>query len=454
MRPNEDVISEVMGAGRLGACLILLAGLAACAGPPGPEGAAGPPGPPGVQGSTGPAGNAGPAGEAGPRGPEGDASTTSAIPTSCLSPCHSFTGIVAQYRTSAHYTEYLANLTSPTPETAWTEPGQPCGNCHAIDALAQRVAGNVGTAAGGAVAHLTNGELEYAVPGTGAASDALYAGSATVAEVYCTTCHAVTPKNDPHRTGRPWTPGSFPLVVSEAATAGVYVEKSPTPGAIAGTDVGDFGPSNTCMWCHRSRKDVTSYITPTSNVVTSVYWGPHEGPEADVFTGKGGYEYAGKTYSEAPHEKLLGCVDCHMPVVKENEGVLDHSFLPQVSVCANCHSPAPTSFNVGNFQFSTTQNLKELEADLDVLGYLTRSATAPYAALTTGQLSDGQFQLDQPLPSAAELTGAQAGALYNYLLIARGGALGVHNPVYVPELIFDSIVALTGLPPVTLPNRP
>jgi hypothetical protein len=86
-----------------------------------------------------------------------------AIPTSCLSPCHGFNGVVAQYHGSTHYMVYLANVNSAEAQT-WTTPGLPCGNCHAIDALQQRTGGNVGTAHDGGVANLSSGELVYLDP--------------------------------------------------------------------------------------------------------------------------------------------------------------------------------------------------------------------------------------------------------------------------------------------------
>ena len=172
------------------------------------EGPAGPQGEPGQAGASSDAAAQGPVGATGPQGP-----TTSmgeggiAIQTSCLSPCHGFNGVVSQFQSSVHYTEYLANVSSATPETEWTTPGAACGNCHAIDALEGRVGGNVLTTDGGVVTHLASGTLQYRDPVTGALSTANYAGSATVAEVYCTTCHAVTDANDPHKTGVPWQPG-------------------------------------------------------------------------------------------------------------------------------------------------------------------------------------------------------------------------------------------------------
>ncbi|HEY5243485.1 MAG TPA: hypothetical protein VIJ22_18520, partial [Polyangiaceae bacterium] len=122
------------------------------------------------------------------------------IPVGCLSPCHGFNGVVSQFQSSVHYTEYLANVVSATPQAEWTATGAACGNCHAIDGLQQRVAGAVGTKGDAGVVNLASGELLYAAPATGAQTAANYTGSALVAEVYCTTCHAVTDANDPHKT--------------------------------------------------------------------------------------------------------------------------------------------------------------------------------------------------------------------------------------------------------------
>jgi hypothetical protein len=374
--------------------------------------------------------------------------TGARIPVSCLSPCHGFDGVVAQFQTSVHYSEYLTNLVSATPETEWTTTGAPCGNCHAIDGLEQRASGSVGTNDGGVVTHLATGELQYRDPTTGAQASASYTGTALVAEVYCTTCHAVTDANDPHKTGIPWTPGSFPLVVSPDGGS-VNIERSPSTAAVTGTNAGDFGPGNTCMWCHRSRVDITNYLTPTGNMITSVYWGPHEGPEGDLFTGVGGYQYSGEAYSESTHEQKLSCVDCHMVNVADNSNVPDHSFNASLSACVGCHAGA-TSFNITDFQGQIQSSLTQFEMYLGPAGLLTRSTgPAPYAPLTSTQIGDGNWSQDLPVPGATlggvALTEDQAGALYNYLLVARGGAYGVHNPIYIAQLLYDSYLALTGM---------
>ncbi len=419
----------------------LLLCLAGCTGPDGPPGV-GAAGPAGSQGATGSNGPAGPAGKTGAMG----AGLEGGVATSCLSPCHGFNGVVAQFKTSVHYSAYTTYLGTDI-AGEWTAAGASCGNCHAIDALSRRAAGVVGTNGGATVQNLAGGVLEYRLDG-GAATESTYTGTADSAEVYCTTCHAVTDANDPHKTGIPWTRGSFPQVAGTTPTDLAFIEKSPTNTSSTGTSIGALGSANTCISCHKSRKDVTAYIT-ASNVLTSTHWGPHEGPQADVFSGKGGYQYAGLAYGTSTHQQKLNCVDCHMPDIAANSGVADHSFNPRLRACQSCHAGS-TNFDMGGGQSQVRLAMAELQVALSNAGYLTRSASAPYAALQPAELSDNAFALDQARPGGPPLTASQAGALYNYILVARGGGLGVHNPKYVKQLIFDAYVAVVGTPPLTI----
>jgi hypothetical protein len=374
------------------------------------------------------------------------------LPASCLSPCHGFNGIVEQWKTSTHYATFISNLGGDE-VASWTG-ATACGNCHAVDALQMRVAGALGTTADAGVTNANNGHLGYRNPGNGALAEAVYAGSAKVAQVGCITCHNVTPETDPHRTGLPYTKGSFPLRVPVGAMDQPSIEKSPDKTAVTGMPAGALGPSNTCVWCHRSRKDVTNYIA-ADNTLTSPNWGPHEGPQSDVYSAAGGYHYAGMTYGTSTHQQKLACNDCHMPSASTNGGSPNHSFYPQIAACTNCHTGA-TNFDVSGGQSAIKAALAELEKALNDAGYLTRSAAAPYVALSTAELANGQFATDKTRPGGGadggtlHLTADQAGAVYNYLVIARGGGLGVHNPKYTKQLIFDSYVAIKGSPPTTL----
>lgn len=367
------------------------------------------------------------------------------LTTGCLSPCHGFTGVVEQWKTSQHFATYIANLGGEE-VPVWT--GQrACGNCHAIDGIEQRLEGNLVYGGTTGPVHADQGQLNYKNSTNSRIGEASYGGHATVAVVDCKTCHDTTAENDPHKTGKDYTPGSFPLRVP-SSTGGdggtgdqARIEKSSAVGTSDGTLAGEYGKGNVCIWCHKSRKDVTNYINGDTTI-TSGYWGPHEGPQSDIFTGKGGYHFNGKSYGDSTHQGLEeGCVSCHMPEVADNSDVGNHSFAPQLSACTSsgCHNANSTpDFDVAGGRTEMTAGIQRLRETLFNLGYIEGDLSDPamgedHAATT---LQDGGGPL--------VLTQDHAGALYNYFLLARGAAGGIHNPRYVKQLTYDSIEALGG----------
>jgi len=460
--------------------------IAACSGGDGPEGPTGPqgvPGAPGQTGATGPAGEAGPPGPTGP-GALADAGDAAPGPVGCLSPCHGFGNIVDQWKLSGHYK--ISAMADEEP--VWTTAGSSCGMCHAIDGLPRRVAGDIGIAAGGtAPTDGTKGHLNYK-SASGAPAEGFYTGFGKAAVIHCQTCHAYDATNDPHNTG---SYSVVPLRVASGADDQTFIEKSPDKTAVAGQPAGKYKAANTCLFCHKSRKDVTFYIAADvasvgKNNISSIHWGPHEGPQGDIYSGKGGYHFplaTGKTYGSSLHSTMSnGCVGCHMQAVKTTKDLPDHTFIPQLTYCKTCHgSAAATNFDIVGGQTSVKTLLKELQGLLNDKNLLTRSEAAPYAALAGSQLTDGAYQLDEARPeyyaaadggTAAVKNNAidekTAGALYDYLLIARGKDFGVHNPLYVKQLLFDAISHLKELrkaadptnpayavtTPVSLPTRP
>jgi hypothetical protein len=106
-----------------------------------------------------------------------------------------------------------------------------------------------------------------------------------------------------------------------------------------------------------------------------------------------------------------------------------------------------------------TGSIQDLRVALNDAGYLTRGTAAPYPALSASELKDFNFSLDKARPDAVNNTAVAAdvaGALYNYLLLARGSAKGTHNPKYTRQLVFDSYVAVKGpgTHPASLTVRP
>jgi hypothetical protein len=316
------------------------------------------------------------------------------LPASCLSPCHGFFGIVEQWKTSTHYAAFISNIGNDE-VSSWTGPTA-CGNCHAQDAIELRVANDIATQGGGAVTNAKNGQLNYRNPTNAALSEATYTGMSKVAQVGCVTCHSVTPASDPHRTGLPYAPGTFPLRVPSGANDGARIEKSPDTTAITGTVAG-VGVSNTCIWCHRSRKDVTNYIG-MDTALTKTSWGPHHGPQADVYSGAGGYHYAGL---------IVGNVD---PPTEARVRRLPHTpwrtMASRRTTRFTLRSPrAPLCHQGDGTSISTAVDrnpgiaLRGCEsAERRWVPY--RSEEAPYLALSSSELDDGNSRSTTRAPAA------------------------------------------------------
>jgi formate-dependent nitrite reductase cytochrome c552 subunit len=193
---------------------------------------------------------------------------------------------------------------------------------------------------------------------------------------------------------------------------------------------------------------VTNYILePTS--ITSTSWGPHNGPHADVYSIEGGYHFAGMSYNPSTHNSFAtGCVQCHMPDIMTNEvAVPNHSFYAQLSACQGCHAGA-TDFNILNGQEEVKTELQKLRVLLNTALLLTQDGVNP---LTPEQLDGEEWELDDARKQTAPVAKDTAGALYNYFVVARGSAFGVHAPRYTKQLLFDSIAELGGDPGPTRP---
>ncbi len=404
----------------------------------------------GDPGAAGMIGAAGPTGPAGPEGPAGPTTIPDAGGGACTAPCHTFGGVVDEWKLSAH----------SHPQESEVTPGEACGNCHAVDGIQQRVANMYSIADdAGTPVDVPKGHTNF-LANNGKVTEIGYGGSSTIGLIHCTTCHDFNSTNDPHVTGK-YVAGSAPIRVPGGPNDVVYLEKSPDGGAGVGQTI-SLKAANVCVFCHKSRKDVTAYVTATGNVLSSPYWGPHEGPQSDIYSGKGGYEFAGMKYGTSTHMTIANaCVSCHMGPNPDNANVPDHSLVPKVSFCKTCHTTYQgTNYDVQGGQSLVRDGLFELQGLLNDAGYLTRSTTKPNLPLQPDELADGQFALDKVRAGSGtngsnlSIDGPHAGALYNFLLVAHGGDFGVHNPTYTKQLLWDSIVTLKGSDPSSLPSRP
>lgn len=200
----------------------------------------------------------------------------------------------------------------------------------------------------------------------------------------------------------------------------------------------DLGNGNLCANCHQAR-------TPSPNIpaegdtirITSPFWGPHHGPQANVLSGQDAYRFPDAVYTSSPHPSVVlnGCPTCHMAqpfgdiagghsmnMTYFSEGE-EHDFTTGCDR-VGCHTGL-TDFNLDGLQDTVNVRLHTLRDILIADGFLSPDTTV--------------LQVNAPVTVNA----TQAGALYNYLLFAEDRSLGVHNTRYTLDALDASIAALT-----------
>ena len=270
--------------------------------------------------------------------------------------------------------------------------------------------------------HTAEGFLAYI---TGVTFDSSHYSS-----IGCFTCHA------------PHTTGTLALRVT-------------APVTLLNGVAFDHGEANLCATCHHSRRDVRSYVA--DSVQLSDRFGPHHGPQGDMLTGTGGYEYAGWTYTNSPHSNVAadGCIDCHMsPSIGVELG--GHTWtMEAVTVegteqnlvgCnkSTCHSPALEDFDFHGVQTTIDAYLDSLGTALFDVGLVEYSIEE-----SEGGVVDTTFA---PTADRVVKSKDSTGAVYNYMFVKEDRSEGVHNTDYALGLLQSSLNFIRTGNPSTAPG--
>ncbi|VAW23668.1 hypothetical protein MNBD_BACTEROID01-1718 [hydrothermal vent metagenome] len=200
------------------------------------------------------------------------------------------------------------------------------------------------------------------------------------------------------------------------------------------------GNSNLCANCHQSRKpgpvDEDQYSRKGTLVdaagnglyaITSVYYGPHHGPQANVVAGVGFVEIPGSVaYPEAGssfHLNQASCTGCHMAEFSNGQG--GHTWNPSLDACNTCHGIDEDNFNYGGMQTNINTRLEELRDKLVELGVVEWVE------------EEGEFK-----PVVGTYPILQVQAFFNWTGLEEDRSLGVHNPKYVNALLINTLEAL------------
>ncbi len=197
----------------------------------------------------------------------------------------------------------------------------------------------------------------------------------------------------------------------------------------------DYGNSNLCANCHQART-VNPYpeFGGEDVTITNARYGPHYGPQANMFTGSGAYEIPGSLeYQNSAHTSVItdGCITCHMSDPTGNTtgghqmGLRYESFGSlafNYNGCTVCHEDVN----------ALTANRSEIGEEIIDLQNELRDKL----------IAKGLLNVSEMVPSPLTMTQSEAGAIMNYKYVYGDGSYGMHNYLYTKALLLNTIESL------------
>ena len=251
--------------------------------------------------------------------------------------------------------------------------------------------------------------------------------------ISCQTCH------EPHGQTIPLSTTSHLVRTLANVTLqdGTVIPQTCAPG----TDCAPAGFGLLCMNCHQSRQSAATYAAKTAG---SAHFGPHEGPQADMFEGTNGFTYGENIPSSAhPYVVTDTCVGCHTQEPASTDPALGlvggHTFTmsfagnatvpaeQMVGACQTCHGPELNTFNFPLMDYDGDGAIDGVQTEVQHLLNNLSMLLPPVGTVKTSLSIDSTW------------TQPQLEAAYNWLFVTNDGSLGIHNTAYAVGLLKASI---------------
>ena len=281
----------------------------------------------------------------------------------------------------------------------------------------------------------------------------------------CFPCHsgAAFVKYAKNQTNPGWTSADALAPISCAACHDPHEEanfglRQVSVTLTNGYNVTSGGMGNICMTCHQSRSNVATKVTNQAPYYGfSDRFGPHHGPQTDMFFGQNAYDFGNSaidglmTHSAATD----ACVTCHMANIgpssqpshqwsmTDTTGGTPHDL---VTACRNCHGSNINSFDDikassdwdGNGVIEGAQTeieglMSQLQAKLPAD---SKNPSVPVSMLYDSLLVKGQ-------PNVIK-------GLYTYWFVSEDKSMGVHNAKYTVAILQAALRTLGSVVPVEL----
>lgn len=224
----------------------------------------------------------------------------------------------------------------------------------------------------------------------------------------------------------------------EPHTSGTLALRDTSPVMLENAEVFDKGAGNLCAKCHKSRRDVNTYVVAEDTL--SNHFGPHHSNQSDMMIGTNAYEFEDYDYDRvhAHTNAENGCLQCHMAAPLFGTG--GHTFAmynedeehENVTGCnTGCHEGGVEELDHKGEQTAVMELLTDLETLLFDAGLLEWVD------------EDGELLLE-PTEDRVVMTADSAGALYNYMFVREDQSKGIHNLSYAKDLLESSIAFMSA----------
>jgi hypothetical protein len=217
-----------------------------------------------------------------------------------------------------------------------------------------------------------------------------------------------------------------------------------------GFSVPSVGNGQLCMTCHQSRKNIATTITAKAPYYGfSDRFGPHHGPQADMFLGQNAFQYGDSSITGInTHGGLKdACVTCHMQTRGTNSNHqwnMSDSTGDYVTVCKSCHGQSITSFDDIKASSDWDGNGKIEGVQTEVKGMLNN-----LAALLP---KDSNGNVVSMMADSLKVKGQPSviKGIYTYYFVSEDKSLGVHNAKYTVSILQKALSSLGSTTPVEL----
>lgn len=249
--------------------------------------------------------------------------------------------------------------------------------------------------------------------------------------ISCATCH------DPHG-------NNYTASLRQTPTTGDTLGNGYNYSTLGGT-------GQTCMSCHKGRRDNVTYVVGSS--VNST-WGPHYSTQSDVLLGQNAAMFDATPYISGNHKYIANtCVDCHMAATPDTGNVNrskvgGHSMnivnpetgYANLKGCVSCHGPVTSLADfIASSDYDGDGTVEPIQSEVDGLMQRLRIALPP-AGLDSISITQ--------ITSLNDITIRRA--YFNYRMIYGDASRGMHNTKFTVNLLTKSILAIGGIIPVEI----